>query len=110
MKKYNRFQTKPESTGFKVRDTYEGESIETKVRRILNNKEPITDSAPLIYTERKDGVLPEYDIRTDRFEVAVDAMDIVDKSHKAKREERHKPKEAKKEGGETGGQSTEGTK
>ena len=45
-------------------ECFTGESIETKVNRIVNNGEPITDGAPIIYTERKDGVLPEYDIRT----------------------------------------------
>lgn len=69
-----------------------GETIEQKIFRITNNKEPINDGAPLIYTERKDGVLPGYDIRTDRFEVAVEAMDKVSATHQAKREERLKPK------------------
>ena len=35
---------------------------------------------PTIYTEKKDGVQPEYDIRTDRFEVAIDAMDKINQS------------------------------
>ena len=39
-------------------ESYIAESLEHKVKRILNNKEPIKDGAPLIYTERKDGVLP----------------------------------------------------
>ena len=29
----------------------EGETIETKVARIVQNKEPITDGAPMIYTD-----------------------------------------------------------
>ena len=66
--------------------TYEGETIETKVNRIVNNGEPITDGAPIIYTERKDGVLPEYDIRTDRWDIAIDAMDKVNMDRFAKRE------------------------
>lgn len=66
--------------------TYEGETIETKVNRIVNNGEPITDGAPIIYTERKDGVLPEYDIRTDRWDIAIDAMDKVNMNRFAKRE------------------------
>ena len=45
--------------------TYEGETIEMKIERIVNNGEPISDSAPLIYTERKDGVLPGHNIKTD---------------------------------------------
>lgn len=77
-------------TSLKVNTTYEGETIEQKIHRIFNNKEPIKDGAPLIYTERKDGVRPEHDIRTDRFEVAVEAMDHVNKSKLAKREARIK--------------------
>lgn len=75
-----------DKTTMKVNNGYKGETIEKKVRRIVNNKEPITDGAPLIYTDRKDGVQPEYDIRTDRFEIAVDAMDAVSKSKVAKRQ------------------------
>ena len=55
----------------------EGEYIEEKVRRITENGEPIEDGAPIIYTERKDGVNPAYDIRTDRWEIAQDAMEQV---------------------------------
>lgn len=69
-------------------ESYEGETIEMKVERITSNKEPIKDGAPLIFTERKDGVLRGYDIRTDRFEVALDATDIVSKSRLTKRDAR----------------------
>ena len=31
----------------------EGESIETRVRKMVESGEPITDTAPLIYTEKK---------------------------------------------------------
>lgn len=79
---------KPNRTTLKVNDSYQGERIEEKINRIVNNKEPIKDGAPLIYTDRKDGVQAQYDIRTDRFEVAIDAMDYVDKSHKANRQQR----------------------
>ncbi len=71
----------------------EGEPIEHKIERIVNNKEPITDGAPSIYTERKAGVLSAYNIRTDRWEVAADAMDKVSGSIKAKRD--NKAKEGK---------------
>lgn len=113
-----------ETTSLEVNTSYEGESIEEKVNRIVNNKEPITDGAPLIYTDRKDGVLAETNPRTDRFEVAVEAMDKVAKAQIAKREARLNPikggkgeagqepgdKGGDKPGGETGGQSLEGTK
>lgn len=58
-------------------ETREGEYIENKVRRIVESGEPIEDSAPIIYTERKDGVNQAYNIRTDRWEIAQAAMDTV---------------------------------
>lgn len=85
--KKTKFKIKNESN-FNITDVfYEGESIENKVNRILINKEPITDGAPLIYTKRQDGVLPGYNIRTDRFDVAIEAMDKVSKSKLTKRME-----------------------
>ena len=70
-----------------IKTNYEfqvGESIENKVRRITENNEPITDGAPIIYTSREDGVLPAYNIRTDRWDVAQAAMDAVNQANLAK--------------------------
>ena len=39
-----------------------------------------------IYTERKDGILPAYDIRTDRWDIAQAAMEINQKAISAKRQ------------------------
>ena len=64
-----------------------GESMEEKMRRVTTTNEPIENVAPMIYTERKDGVLPECDIRTDRWEIAQEAMGAVEKSITAKREQ-----------------------
>ena len=94
-------------TRLNVYHAVEGESIETKMERITTNKEPIKDGAPIIFTERKDGVKPEYDIRTDRFEIAIDAMTAVDKSNKAKREAGIKEREEKKNGKTESIQGTE---
>lgn len=58
-------------------ENFEGETIEDKVIRIITTNEPITDGAPLVYTEYKDGVRPEYNLRTDKFELAIEAMDKV---------------------------------
>lgn len=80
-------KTKIIPTKLIVNNSYEGETIETKIRRIVNNKEPIHDGAPLVYTERNEGVKPEYNIRTDRWEIAVDAMDAVTRTEIAKREQ-----------------------
>lgn len=102
---------RPERTSFQVNESYEGETIEQKVDRIMNNKEPITDGVDVIYTNREDGVKPDYDIRTDRWEHAVDAMDKVSKTHMAKREERIKKREDNKKPKEADGGpvSTQGT-
>lgn len=64
----------------------EGEPIEWKIERIVSNKEPISDGAPSIFTERKDGVVSAYNIRTDRWEVATEAMDKVSASIQARRD------------------------
>lgn len=70
-----------------VRETVEGETIEQKVERVTINKEPITDGANTYYTERSEGVMPAFDPRTDRFEVAIDATDKITKSALAKRQQ-----------------------
>lgn len=70
-----------------IKTNYEfqiGESIENKVRRITENNEPITDGAPIIYTNREDGVLPAYNIRTDRWDIAQAAMEAVNQANLAK--------------------------
>lgn len=85
-------------TTLKVNSSTEGETIEQKIRRVTQNKEPIQDGAPTIFTDRKDGVRPEYDIRTDRFELAVEAMSGIHKDHMAKRQERHFPKKVEGDG------------
>ena len=80
------FRKLENNTTLIVNNSLDGESIENKVCRIVNNGEPISDGAPLIYTERKDGVKEEYNIRTDRFDIALNAMDYVTKSNRAKRD------------------------
>ena len=67
-----------------VDNSYEGETLEQKIERLIQNKEPLEGSAPLTYTEKKDGVQPQYNIRTDRFEIAAEAMDKVNKARIAK--------------------------
>lgn len=86
-------------------DYLEGETIEIKIARILANNEPITDGAPLIYNEREDGINADTDIRTDRWDVALQATDIVTKSKLAQRMGDVDAGKIKNEGGE-GGENT----
>lgn len=110
---YKYKQAKP--TTLRVNASYKGETIEEKMKRVLNNKEPIKDGAPLIYTERKDGVKPELDIRTDKWEIAADAMDAVSRARLAKTMENPNTKTTDTaetvtvQNKKTGGQSVEGT-
>ena len=79
MYKYN--ATKP--TKLRINQSVEGETIEMKMRRIVDNKEPITDGAPLIYGPKGE-IMAGHNIRTDRFEIAVEAMDNISKANIAK--------------------------
>lgn len=62
--------------------TYQAEPREVKLRKIISGEANNMEDGvfPTIYTEKKDGVQPEFDIRTDRFEIAIDAMDKINQS------------------------------
>lgn len=103
--------TKPKHTKTSIivtRKPVQGEPISRKVQRITQNKEPIKDGADIIYNEREDGVEPQHDIRTDRFEIATEAMDKKHNYNFGKREERLKAKQAKKEEKEPGADTKPG--
>ena len=80
--------------------TNSGETLEDKLYRVTNNNEPIDDGSPIIYTERREGINPLYDIRTDRFDLALEATTKIEQSLRAKREEYMKQKT--ETNGETG--------
>jgi hypothetical protein len=91
--------------------SYVAETIERKVEKMLESGEPLESQLGQtpIYTEKKEGVIEAYNIRTDRFEIALDAVDKVHKSIKAKSEKNAKAKsdnEPKKDGG---AEPTDGT-
>lgn len=83
--KYPKFKQEIILSDYAEVELIEGERIEEKVRRLTDEKSPINDGAPIIYTERKDGVLPAYDIRTDRWDIAQRAMEENMKAISAKR-------------------------
>lgn len=66
--------------------TYQAEPREVKLRKIISGEANNMEDGvfPTIYTEKKDGVQPEFDIRTDRFEVAIDAIDKINQSAASK--------------------------
>lgn len=91
-----------------VNDSTEGERIEDKIERVLNNGEPIEDTAPIIYQPRSEGVRPEFNIRTDRQDLAAEAGDRVTASKLAQRDQYQlKIKDVSKSSGEESIQATE---
>ena len=73
IKMYRKIKNTTTRTGLLIEKLEIGEAIHEKVRRLINNKEPISDSAPRIYTEKKDGTLAAYDIRTDKWDILAEA-------------------------------------
>ena len=65
-------------------DDYQGQSIEDRCRKLIETGEPIKDTSPLIYTPKEKGVMPQYDVRADKWEIAQNAMDRVNKERIAK--------------------------
>lgn len=76
----------PRRSTININQSVEGETIEKKIRRITSQNEPITDGAPQIFTGKDDGIDPAFNIRTDRFEIAIEAMDLQHKTTLAKSE------------------------
>lgn len=74
-------------TNFDINESIEGQSIEEKMRQATISGQPIESAAPMIYTDKKDGVLPQYDIRTDRWDIALSATDKVVRAAVAKSQE-----------------------
>lgn len=70
------------------KEAWQGESLEDKVRRTMTANAPIEAISPMVYTERKDGVRPETNIRTDKWDIAQQAMDTIALGIREKRKER----------------------
>ena len=64
--------------------TYEGEFLERKLQRVIQNNEAITEGAPIIYTDKAKGVQPAYNHRTDKWELAAESMDVVHRGQNSK--------------------------
>lgn len=75
-------------------ETSEGKSIETMLKNKAEGENIEVGGKTLLYTERKEGVVPLTNIRTDRFELAMGALDTVERSRIAKRD---RPGDVKKE-------------
>ena len=65
-------------------EPYEGQSIEDRCKKLVETGEPIKDTSPLIYTPKEKGVMPQYDVRADKWGITQNAMDRVSKERIAK--------------------------
>ena len=83
------------NVGFYVMEAYEGKTIEQRCREMVETGEPIKDTSPLIYTPKEKGVRPEYNVRADKWEIAQEAMNAVNRERIAKGQQ--PPSESKKE-------------
>lgn len=63
---------------------YEADCLERKIQKINENHEAIEQLSPTIYTDEKDGVQPQFDIRADKWDLAQNAMDRVNRERIAK--------------------------
>lgn len=73
------------------------QSLEQKIAALIATNSPIEAISPMIYEERGAGVNPGHNIRTDRMEVALDAVDKITKTQIAIREERAQQRAAAQE-------------
>lgn len=90
-------------TGLDINNSYIAESLEEKIMRKLNNGEPTDEGVELIFTEKADGVNQAYDIRRDKFEIALDATDGMSRTKTAKGDGLGKMKVVKDDEKEDGG-------
>lgn len=86
---------KKTENGLKTTESFIGESLEDKVRRTMLTNAPIEAISPMVYTERKEGVRKDTDIRTDRWEVAQSAMETITMGARTKRAEKTEKTEQK---------------
>lgn len=89
-----------------INNLYEAEPLEVKLRRKMkggkvDEEEGEGKTWAIAYTEKKDGVRPEYDIRTDRFEIAREAMETLEKGIQLSYSDPNSAKAEETETGET---------
>lgn len=92
-----------------VNKTVEGEMLESMIKRAVTEMTPIEENAPIIYTPRKEGVKAEYNIRTDRMDIALEAATAYNEHYYGQRQEFYKEpvitENNNGNGGEEGGTS-----
>lgn len=79
---------KPVRTTIHANTSVEGEMIETRIERLLNNSDEVTEGKELLYTRPEEGVIAAFNIRHDHWDDAYEQSSIM-------AEKRHEMDEAK---------------
>lgn len=74
-----------------------GQTIENEIAAALKANQPIDSSKQLIYTEKKEGVIPAFDHRTDRFAAAMESVDNFWRNRKQKNKEKQEKEDSSHE-------------
>lgn len=64
-------------TSIESNDSVEGETIEIRLERLLNNGDEVIESKELIYTRPEDGVVASFNIRHDHWDDAIEQASIM---------------------------------
>lgn len=92
---------------------YQGKSIEREIEEAVTQNAPIEKASPLLYTEKQEGVVADYDIRTDRWAIAQQAREKMAQARIAKRNEALKqtlsPDKSEKEGEQKSAEPSQST-
>jgi len=101
-------RSRPERTSIRCNDSYEGESIEQKMRRVRMQNAPIEETGQGIWPEGNE-VLPLHDVRTDRFDLALDAANNTERAKTARGEAAPEMQQEGEKGGTEGEQAPRDT-
>ncbi|QCS37328.1 hypothetical protein [Tortoise microvirus 85] len=72
---YNKIRQR--RTSIKVNESAEGETIETKLERLVNNGDEIVDGKELLYSRPEDGIIAAFNIRHDHWDDAIENASIM---------------------------------
>lgn len=82
---YHKISPKRFRTTLLVNKSVAGKTIEKRIEKMMQQNQPIEAEVGLVYAEGEDtGIHPAYDIRTDRFELALKMKDTATKTDTAK--------------------------
>lgn len=92
-------------TTLNINESVQGRPLCETIGEMMENKEPLRATIPVEYTDPKVGSLPQFDPRTDRWDIMQDGMHNATVAAKKAWEQRMSP--PNEGGGEEGGSDTD---